>query len=341
MNNDFVRVVNSLNLKFPIAEIANKTGQNHANVSRYLSGKTVAPEAFIISFCEAFGIDYDKEFKEYKIFKQQTADELINSIGGDDNKAYQEIRKKIASVKKTTLKEYKDNKRTNSRFFFESMLPALGFKQKGDIGYKDLVEKLRLVVNEIMDITGATAEEISMKVYKKDYTIKNSLEGGWISPNMTKHLLKTYNLNFEEIERKSDANAKNAENTNKHIGKPYFIDFKEAVANNFSSSLAYSYINLPYAEVDIFANVPNNISSTRYDKGDILGLRKVNKEVIKPNSYYLLEANNADVIIKRIQPKNSKTFWTFDDDEQIAKSDIELKDIKNIYEITALIRFKK
>lgn len=52
----FYKDVESLNLKFPVAAIAEKTGEPKGNVSRYLSRKIDPSESFITRFYKSFKI---------------------------------------------------------------------------------------------------------------------------------------------------------------------------------------------------------------------------------------------------------------------------------------------
>lgn len=51
----FKKDVESLNLRYPVADIAKMTGYSKGNVSDFLSGKKSISEAFIKAFYEAFG----------------------------------------------------------------------------------------------------------------------------------------------------------------------------------------------------------------------------------------------------------------------------------------------
>lgn len=55
----FIAAVNSLNLKFPGAKIAEKTGYGEPTVSAYLN-KREPSEKFIRIFCEEFGFDFEE-----------------------------------------------------------------------------------------------------------------------------------------------------------------------------------------------------------------------------------------------------------------------------------------
>ncbi len=58
-----LKAVDSLNMKFPIVDIANLTGYDKGNVSSYLSGKKSVSSAFINKFQEVFNLDL-KDFED-------------------------------------------------------------------------------------------------------------------------------------------------------------------------------------------------------------------------------------------------------------------------------------
>lgn len=57
---DFYKQAESLNLRFPVAIIAEKTGEPKGNVSKYLNRKMEPSESFIARFYKGFGISYKK-----------------------------------------------------------------------------------------------------------------------------------------------------------------------------------------------------------------------------------------------------------------------------------------
>jgi transcriptional regulator with XRE-family HTH domain len=58
-----LKAIESLNMKFPVVDIANLTGYDKGNVSSYLNGKKSVSGAFINRFQEVFKIDL-KDFEE-------------------------------------------------------------------------------------------------------------------------------------------------------------------------------------------------------------------------------------------------------------------------------------
>jgi hypothetical protein len=52
----FIMDVNILKLRFPLASIVEKTGEDKGNVSKYLNKKLVPPETFLKKFYESFGL---------------------------------------------------------------------------------------------------------------------------------------------------------------------------------------------------------------------------------------------------------------------------------------------
>jgi transcriptional regulator with XRE-family HTH domain len=79
----FYKDVEALGLKFPVAEIARKTGQGKGNVSRYLSRKLEPSETFLDAFYNAFKTSYKNVPREIqppvRQEKESGLDALIQS----------------------------------------------------------------------------------------------------------------------------------------------------------------------------------------------------------------------------------------------------------------------
>lgn len=56
----FLTAVTGLNLKFPVAEISEKTGIGQPTVSVYMNGKRAISLSFLRKFCEVFELDYEQ-----------------------------------------------------------------------------------------------------------------------------------------------------------------------------------------------------------------------------------------------------------------------------------------
>ena len=70
MPQSFSDIVNALNLIYPVAEIAEKTGYDKGNISSYLKGKKEPSKAFLKKFNEVFSIEQQKE--EVSVSKELT-----------------------------------------------------------------------------------------------------------------------------------------------------------------------------------------------------------------------------------------------------------------------------
>jgi transcriptional regulator with XRE-family HTH domain len=66
LQNKFLQEVESLGLRFPVAEISDRTGIGQPTVSVYLSGKRPVSQKFYKSFCEAFRTELSKANAEGK-----------------------------------------------------------------------------------------------------------------------------------------------------------------------------------------------------------------------------------------------------------------------------------
>lgn len=75
----FYEDVRQLDLKFPVAAIANETGHSKANVSKYLSRKLEPSESFLNAF-------YDKFLKSGKNVSRETGIKPIGKALPDDYK---------------------------------------------------------------------------------------------------------------------------------------------------------------------------------------------------------------------------------------------------------------
>lgn len=70
----FLGAVESLKLKFPVSEIAEKTGYGQPIVSTYLNGRQSVSTKFLKSFCEAFKLDFEAIMTGIKPKGEEKAD---------------------------------------------------------------------------------------------------------------------------------------------------------------------------------------------------------------------------------------------------------------------------
>lgn len=113
MSSKFLDNVAKLELKFPVAEIAKKTGAGKGNVSKYLkTGK--ASDNFLITFYGAFGLptcegeNENLEMGDLKITMKDYVDEILST------------KKLLADLLKTEVSVIK----TNSDIILEKVLSA-------------------------------------------------------------------------------------------------------------------------------------------------------------------------------------------------------------------------
>lgn len=77
----------------------------------------------------------------------------------------------------------------------------------------------------------------------------------------------------------------------------------------------------------------------QYQQHNIIGLKKINTALIKPESYCLIRTKEDEIFFRKIKIKNRKAIFTYDEaDDTTIKSELFVSSIKNIYEIVAAIR---
>lgn len=335
--------INKLGLKHPASEIAKKTGYDLANISKYITGKLVPTEAFLKSYCEAYNLNYIEEFKLFIIKKEQTIQELIQSTGLSKEKILEKLNE-ANDQPIISEKEFDIKIKSNSKDLFDILLmPLFGFYEKGDIGYLDAVNNLKLTVDTIKHLTGASIEDISIKIYNNPKTIYNALNGGWVSNKMANYLAKKYNLDIEKIKifdygYKPFNNLEiNEEKLKLELIKtvevfiPHYINYKDAFFAAETNDAAYDKIHITKYDADLYLTLSEIVIPSKFTHDDIIGLKKSSALKLRNDRYYVVVLNSKKIILGNYFPKNKEyLIFRVDDLENI----INVKDIKEIYEVT-------
>lgn len=77
---NFLKAVESLNLRFPVAKISKETGYKSAIVSEYLNSKKEVSERFARKFCEVYGFKFEDLTKSNTEIAKSAGAENINHM---------------------------------------------------------------------------------------------------------------------------------------------------------------------------------------------------------------------------------------------------------------------
>ena len=95
----FLRDVEKLQLRFPVAEIAEKTGYDKGNVSKYLKGKLTPSESFMEAVYNAFKGEFSDMYKT-ATYTTRAANDTKKPDEGELIRQYQELIKQLQETVK-------------------------------------------------------------------------------------------------------------------------------------------------------------------------------------------------------------------------------------------------
>lgn len=197
----FINAVEGLKLKFPVADIAEKTGYSKGNISEFLNEKNLKEPTrpFLLEFCKSFNLDYDKIFAGKKRAKaaatadmeeivadpqipgiyQRIVDELIES-----SKAQRDASKAMADISRALLEE--------RQMIRETAQAAITLATKTtEVISKKEVQEIKTSLHDVeddLDKVGLDVEHLQSAVIygfakvlnKKPDEIQTLLHSGWV-----------------------------------------------------------------------------------------------------------------------------------------------------------------
>jgi phage repressor protein C with HTH and peptisase S24 domain len=152
---DFYKQVEGLGLRFPVADIAKKTGEPKGNVSKYLSRKMEPSKSFIERFYKGFDLSYKKVSRESETTDKEPYHKQRLAIKNGDKES--DIPMYFGNTRAGTIEVYSDDPDVNKPVGHlpASIFPSCNHAEKvsGDSMYP-LICNQAYVIGRVVDKKG-------------------------------------------------------------------------------------------------------------------------------------------------------------------------------------------
>lgn len=124
---------------------------------------------------------------------------------------------------------------------------------------------------------------------------------------------------------------------------PYYQNVNASAGLSFltdnSDNNPTSYIKVPGLRVDAYINVFGDSMYPKYESGQIIGIKKIEKDMIHFGYAYVVEMNDGEAYIKYIQPGTDSEHWSLEsENKHYTATEFHLSKIRSIFKIKSILK---
>lgn len=129
---------------------------------------------------------------------------------------------------------------------------------------------------------------------------------------------------------------------NQDPGAPYFESVTASAGLSYltdnSHSMPTSYIKIPGAGVDGYINVFGDSMYPKYCSGEIIGVKRIDKELVFFGNAYVVEMIDGEAYIKYIREGKDQEHWSLEsENEKFDPQQFHLSKISRVFKIKTVI----
>ena len=126
---------------------------------------------------------------------------------------------------------------------------------------------------------------------------------------------------------------------------PYYPDANASAGLSFltdnSNNAPSNYIKIPGLKVDAYINVFGDSMHPLYQSGQIIGIRKIEKDMVHYGYAYVVEMIDGEAYLKYIQPGKDNDHWSLESENpHYSATEFHISKIRNIYKIKSILTRK-
>lgn len=122
---------------------------------------------------------------------------------------------------------------------------------------------------------------------------------------------------------------------------PYYIDVNASAGLNFitnNDGKAFEVITIPNVDADAFINVFGDSMYPRYLSGQIIGIKRIDKEYVIFGHAYVIQMKNGEAYLKYIKKGKDANHWLLDNENKnYDANEFHLSKIDKVFIIKAVI----
>lgn len=183
------------------------------------------------------------------------------------------------------------------------------------------------------EILSKLAQYLGVKV---DYLLDNNFKGSGISKPLSKiHINKKSEI-IEKIDLVEDKRQAVKQKT-----IPYYPDINASAGMDFLAENGNNYnipIRIPNVDAEAYINVFGDSMYPKYCSGEIIGIKRIEKEMVFFGHAYVIQMIDGEAYIKYIDPGKDDEHWLLRSENLAYKpKQFHLSKIRNIFVIKAVI----
>lgn len=209
------------------------------------------------------------------------------------------------------------------------------------------------ILNELLDVLNENPNSFSSKlsdgrsqaVYDilagKTKNISNNMIGKIITafPNVNRNFLLTGEGDILKDAYTYKQSPKNFMNDN---AAPYYPNVNASAGLSFLTdnhdNNPQSYIKVPGLIVDAYINVFGDSMYPKYQSGQIVGIKRIEKEMVHFGYAYIVEMMDGESYIKYIQPGKDDEHWSLESENTHFKNkQFHLSKIRRVFKIKSVL----
>ncbi len=202
-------------------------------------------------------------------------------------------------------------------------------------------QRLKFLMHELGFKTQSSfAKSLKMKAGTLSDIFRQK-EGVGVSDRTKRILENSYNVNIDWLET-GQGDMLLSEGASVQDGAPYYPSV------NVSAGLAFltendgshpeSYIKVPGISVDAYINVFGDSMYPKYQSGQIIGIKQVEKDMIHFGYAYVIEMQDGEPYIKYIQPGEDSEHWSLESENAHFKpKQFHLSKIRKVFKIKSVL----
>lgn len=199
------------------------------------------------------------------------------------------------------------------------------------------------IIDYLKETHGITGKTISEDLNVTPAFISNLKKDKPIGLELAKKIAAKYGLTIEFVTGNTAADKKldsiSPEKKSKDEA-PYLENINASAGLNFltNNGDATSYIKIPGAGVDVYINVFGDSMYPKYCSGEIIGIRKLEKDMVFFGNAYVIEMADGEAYIKYIFPGKDDEHWELrSENPKFPSRQFHLDKIGAVYKIKATV----